>query len=75
MEDSMVGNSYFYFSGNGLNGHIIEYNRVPELTFGYWTITDHWKGAVLPLPDLEEDNFKTIQVFLKETAKWFLKNI
>lgn len=74
MEDSMVGIPYFYFSGNELNGHAIDYNIVPELTFGHWIINHHWKGAVLPLPDLEKDNSKTIHVFLKEVALWFLKN-
>ena len=74
MEDSMVGNPYLYCSGNGLNGHVIDYNSVPELTIGQWIINDHWKGAVLPLPDLKQDNFKTIHVFLKETVPWFLKN-
>jgi hypothetical protein len=73
MEDSMVGNPYFYFSGNSLNGHVIDYNSVSDLTFGQWIINEHWKGAVLPLIDLKNDDSKAISVFLKEIAQWFLK--
>lgn len=74
MEDSMVENPYFYFSGNGLNGHVIDYNSVSDLSFGQWIINEHWKGAVLPLPELKNDDSKEIPVFLKEISQWFLKS-
>jgi hypothetical protein len=74
MEDSMVGNPYFYFSGNGQNEHTINYSNTSHLTAGHWVINDHWKGATLPLPELTNDDSKTINMFFKEVTKWFLKN-
>jgi len=75
MEDNMVGNPYFYLSGNGRNGQVMNYYNLPKLTLGNWAITDHWKGAVLPLPDLEQDSLKGIQVFLKEAVRWYMSEL
>lgn len=72
MEDNMVGYPYFYFSGNGLNGYVIDYNNAPELKLGQWIINDNWNGAVLPLPYIKQRNTKAIQDFLKAVALWFL---
>lgn len=72
MKDSMVENPYFYYSGNSLDGHVIDYNNVSDLTFGQWVINEHWKGAVLPLPDLINDASKAISVFIKEIGRWYL---
>ncbi len=74
MEDSMVGNPYFYFSGYGLNGQVINYRDVSKLSTGQWFVDGDWKGAVLPLPDIHKDGFDIISVYLKEVTQWFLKN-
>lgn len=53
MEDSLVGAPYFCFSGYGLNGYTIDYTNIDELKIGKWIVEENWKGAVLPLHDLE----------------------
>jgi hypothetical protein len=73
MEDRMVGSPYFYFSANGLNDHIIDYSSISEPTSGQWIINDSWKGAVLPLSDLQEAGPDTINGFLREATNWFLR--
>jgi len=72
MEDSMVGEPYFYFSGDGLNDNRMDYSNVPDLTFGRWVIEEKWKGAVLPLSVLKSDVTGKIQQFLKQTSTWLL---
>jgi len=75
MEDNMVGKPYFYFSGSELEGHSVDFQNVPKLSFGNWILHDYWKGAVLPLPLLKQNNPKIAYVFIKEVAQWFLKNL
>ncbi len=72
MEDSMVGEPYFYFSGYGLNNHKMDYSTIPDLTFGRWEIEENWKGAVLPLSVLKSDATGKIKEFLKQTSTWLL---
>jgi hypothetical protein len=73
MEDSMVGTPYFYYSAYGLNGYDIDYSNVSNLTTGKWFIDD-WKGAVLPLTGLKNDDSDIISIFIKEVTQWFLKH-
>jgi len=74
MTDNLVGNPYFYFSAHGLNDYNLDYNNMPELSFGQWIINESWKGAVLPLPLLKQDSTTRIFSFLQEVSKWYLKN-
>ena len=74
MEDGLLGNPYYYFSGYRLNGDNFDYANAHDLPVGKWVITDSWKGAVLPLSDLKRDNSGIIPTFLKEVAQWFLLN-
>ena len=73
MEDSMVGAPYFYFSGYGLNGNEIHYSKMAALSVGKWVITEHWKGAVLPLPELTENAYDKIAIYIKEVSALYLK--
>lgn len=68
MQDDMVGAPYFYYTAYGLNGHTIDYSSPPPLTVGKW-FTENWKGAVLPLPKV---NQQSIRLFLLETMNWGL---
>jgi len=73
MEDSMVGAPYFYFSGYGLNGNEIEYSKMTPPSVGKWVITEHWKGAVLPLSDLTENAYDKIAIYIKEVSALYLE--
>lgn len=74
MEDSMVGSPYFYFSAYEQNGHTINYKNISNLTNGKWFVEGEWKGAVLKISDLGQNDSNTINVFLNEVTQWFLKN-
>lgn len=73
MEDSMVGAPYFYFSAYGSKGHEIDYSKMTELNFGKWKITENWQGAVLPLPELTENAYDKIAIYIKEVSALYLK--
>jgi len=73
MEDSMVGAPYFYFSAYGLKGNEIDYSKMAELSFGRWIVAENWKGAVLPLPELTENAYDKIAVYIKEVSTSYLK--
>ncbi|NCQ10809.1 MAG: hypothetical protein GW809_01395 [Bacteroidetes bacterium] len=76
IEDSMVGEPYFYLAGYRL-GSTIKYDDLPHLSAGKWLTGEHWKGAVLPLGefyDLSTDlTLEKIKNYIKQSADWFLK--
>ena len=76
IEDQMVGAPYFYLSGYGLKGHEINYDSLAPLTYGNWKVTEGWKGAVLPLSLLADQNHQTqtgmVNTFLQAAANHFL---
>jgi hypothetical protein len=77
MEDTMVGQAYFYLSGYNAESPI-SYLNLKQLNAGKWEIGERWNGAVLPInaiPDASsEEALKLIQNFIKETTSWFLNN-
>jgi len=77
MEDTLVGQAYFYISG--YNGESpISYQNLKPLGAGKWISSEHWKGAVLPLNELPDSSsekaLKMIHLFIKETTGWFINN-
>ena len=70
MADKMHPGPYYYFAIYGLNGHKPDYTTVQPLSIGNWSISDKWKGAVLPIQESNLDNCLT---FIKETTSWALK--
>ncbi|MBS1518191.1 MAG: hypothetical protein JSS91_08890 [Bacteroidetes bacterium] len=69
MQDGIVNNPYYYFSGYGLNGHNMNFDLTGKLKYGSWIITENWKGAVLKL---SEANRETVKEFLLEVTQWYL---
>ena len=71
MEDTMVGQAYFYISGYSGESPI-SYENLKPLSAGKWLIGEYWKGAVLPLNELPDSSgekaLKMIQLFMKETT-------
>lgn len=74
MADGMVDEPYFYIYGWAKNKDI-DYSKVPSLKHGEWKMTEHWKGAILPLsnalnlfdlPTAMQDFFATTSRFLRE---------
>ncbi len=76
MEDSMVGQPYFYLSGYS-SGREIEYFELPRLTKGRWLVYNQWKGAILPLDQIPYRNpIEALQIifrFVKESIGWYLE--
>ncbi len=72
MEDSLVGEPYFYFSGYGLNGYTIDYANFQVLEIGKWIVEENWKGAVLPLHDLVGTKPDKVALFQECVSSNFL---
>jgi hypothetical protein len=73
MKDPMVNEAYFYYSGYGLNGSTLEYDNLPELTDGRWEVSENWKGAVLPITELESEAESKVRTFIEEVSITLLK--
>ena len=78
MEDAVAGEPYFYMAGYS-NGEPIEYGHLPELKQGRWEVSEKWKGALLPvteidisIPDVQKN---TLSEFILRTALWFLRHL
>ena len=72
MEDSLVGAPYFYFSGYGLNGYTIDYTNFQVLEIGKWIVKENWKGAVLPLQELQGTKPDKVALFQEQASSCFL---
>jgi len=72
MEDSLVGAPYFYFSGYGLDGDTLDYSNFQVLEIGRWIVQENWKGAVLPLQDLEDKKQEKMALFQEQVSSCFL---
>ena len=73
MQDDMVGAPYFYLSGYPLKGKV-DYAKTPDLKYGKWMVTENWKGAVLPLTNIDLEHNEQTQVtnFALQAAQFFL---
>lgn len=83
MADGMVDEPYFYIYG-WVKNKDIDYSNVPALKQGEWKITEHWKGAILPLssalnlsdlPTAMQDFFALSSRFLQEEISKCLSTI
>lgn len=74
MEDELVGAPYFYMSGYPIKGKV-NYDNLPKGTDWKWKISEHWKGAVLSLKNLEgktkEEQKTQLRNFLTKTYQWY----
>ena len=75
MEDSMLGEPYFYLAGYRSNPPIL-YTGLPTLGSGKWITGEHWNGAVLPLSEIFDlpsgHAMENIKSFIRPSADWFL---
>jgi hypothetical protein len=67
-KDSMAGEAYFYFSGYSLNDETIDYSQKANLSNGYWELSENWKGAILPISELEQNAEEKVETFIKEVT-------
>lgn len=76
MEDSMIGEPYFYLSGYN-SENPIKYKDLPKLSAGKWFTSEHWNGAVLPLSEISdlasEKALDKIKNYIKKSSDWFLE--
>lgn len=75
IEDTMVGEPYFYLAGYS-SGVAINYENLPPLSAGKWLTGENWNGAVLPLGefyDLSTDlALEKVKNYLKQSTDCFL---
>lgn len=55
MEDEIAGEPYFYLSGYALEGSL-DYEQLVSLEKGRWEIGEHFKGAIMPVSQLNIDS-------------------
>jgi len=76
MEDSMAGAPYFYVSGYPKTG-AMDYIKLPESEAWKWEVGEHWKGAILPIDQLESktnsEQKHILKNYLIEIFQWFIK--
>jgi len=65
MEDQMVGAPYFYMAAYPKTGSL-EFENLPESPVWKWEIGKHWKGAILPLPQLQKLSDSQTEAILRE---------
>jgi hypothetical protein len=75
MEDSLIGEPYFYLAGY-YSGSPIKYENLPRLDSGKWVTGEHWNGAVLTFSEINGLSFgnvlSTMKKYIEQTADWFL---
>lgn len=76
MEDPMADSPYLYFTGHALKGKL-NYDNLPTLDVGRWELSESWKGAILPLVDLEESEDYSVtdfvESFLRLASEWAME--
>lgn len=77
MEDSMIGEPYFYMAAYS-SGSVINNMHPAELSEGRWESGGQWKGAVLPFSNIPYSSYykalHVIRKFIKEGTSWYLQN-
>ncbi|MBC6993393.1 hypothetical protein QWY85_10810 [Neolewinella lacunae] len=75
MEDDMIGAPYFYLSAYP-EGRSIEYQDLPAGKHWKWELNENWKGAVLPLPQLEPyppaERLDMLAPYLRQVYGWMM---
>ncbi|CAA6806344.1 MAG: Unknown protein [uncultured Sulfurovum sp.] len=76
MQDDMANDSYFYISAYPEN-YNIQYNNLPIKGNWKWEINENWKGAILPLKELDGKSYKEkinqLSDFITTTYNWIIK--
>ncbi len=73
MEDSLLGEPYFYYSAYGLKGRTVNYSAQSSLQTGQWLISESWCGAVLPLSALSsEQDLEMVRAFILEVSTRYM---
>lgn len=75
MEDEMAGAPYFYMSAYPIIG-ALKYENLPVGNGWKWELGEHWKGAILPINELEgkadPDQWQILRSFILESFHWFV---
>lgn len=72
MYDDIGKDAYFYLAGYNSTG--FDYEKITPLTHGSWQITSGFKGAVLPLSDIDKSKEEqNVTTFIRESLRWYLK--
>ena len=76
MKDNLAGAPYFYMSGYALKGSL-NYQSLPTNKTWKWEISEHWKGVILPLTNLEnisaDMHSYTLNDYLNKNIQWFFR--
>ena len=76
MEDRMAGAPYFYLAAYPKTGSLV-FENLPESPAWKWELGEHWKGAILPLPQLQKLSDTQTQAILRDFAtrcfEWYAK--
>lgn len=77
MEDSLINDPYFYMSGYASESSL-KFENLPDLKNGKWINTEKWKGAVLPMSELNELSTtyhdRATKDFMLDALNWYLNN-
>lgn len=75
MDDGLADSAYFYLTGFTKMGRV-NFTELPKLENGKWLITDHWKGAIFTIHELNsiptENHLQAVNKFGNEALNWFL---
>jgi hypothetical protein len=75
MEDSMVGEPYFYMAGYPKYGSLV-FENLPLSPAWKWELGEHWKGVVLPVSGLEKAAYqqteKILGKYFKHNFDWYV---
>lgn len=77
LADSITDDPYFYMTAYGINC-VVNYQTLPQLSFGRWEIKPEWKGAVLTLSDIqkfEEQGSTCINEFILSAYMGFISSL
>lgn len=71
MADAMIDSPYFYLAGYGLKDKSWDWEKVGTLEAGKWMISEHWKGAVLPITTAKMEAQQPAS-FIHGALNWYL---
>lgn len=78
MEDRMAGAPYFYMTAHPKTGSLV-FEHLPESPAWKWELGEHWKGAILPLPQLQKLSDTQTEAILRDYATlcfhWYYSSV
>ena len=69
--DLMVDGPYFYLAGYALKNKTWNWEKVTELAEGEWIISEGWKGAVLPITEVNREKLN-LPGYIQSALAWYL---